>query len=299
LDFNYCPDGSNADLFSHAAVPFIGEINNGVLRVYFSARNKENQSNIGAIDLEISTLEVKTIYGHSFLKPGNLGSFDYDGVMGCQLIDLNQEKYLTYLGWNLGVSVPFRNAIGIAKLCGNEFQRIFDGPVLDRSIYDPCFVASNHVIKIGEKYLMYYLSCVKWEKVNNEFRHYYHLKIADSNDGLKWTPTGKIAIDFFYDDEYAISVPRVIYEDGIYKMWYSYRGGKISENYRVGYAESANAIDWQRKDDLVGLSTSENSWDSEMICYPYVFDFENNRYMLYNGNGYGKTGFGLAILDNE
>lgn len=297
LDFNYKPDGSSDDLFNYAAVPFIGNINNSIVRIYFSARNKQNQSTIGAIDLDLNTLNINHVYQDSFFKPGVIGSFDYDGVMGCQIFELHQQTYLSYIGWNLGVSVPFRNAIGIAKLEGLKFQRIFNGPVLDRSIHDPCFVASNHIIQLENKYLMYYLSCVKWEDNEGVLTHYYHIKIAQSMNGLDWYPTGKIAIDFQYNNEYAISVPRVIYENGIYKMWFSYRGGKISETYRIGYAESIDAIEWERKDELVNLNPSEGQWDSDMICYPYIFDYNNKRYMLYNGNGYGKTGFGIATLE--
>ncbi len=33
-----------------------------------------------------------------------------------------------------------------------------------------------------------------------------------------------------------------------------------------------------------------------MIEYAHVFDHAGTRYMLYNGNGYGKTGVGLATL---
>ncbi len=36
-----------------------------------------------------------------------------------------------------------------------------------------------------------------------------------------------------------------------------------------------------------------------MICYPFIFDHKGKRYMLYNGNDYGKTGFGLAVLENK
>lgn len=297
LDFNYRPNGSSDDLFNYAAVPFIGNIQNGIVRIYFSARNKQNQSTIGAIDLDLNTLKVNHVYQESFFTPGILGSFDYDGVMGCQIFELNHQTYLSYIGWNLGVSVPFRNAIGIAKLEGLKFQRIFNGPVLDRSIHDPCFVASNHIIQLDNKYLMYYLSCVKWEEKEGVLTHYYHIKIAQSRNGLDWFPTGKIAIDFQYDNEYAISVPRVIYENGLYKMWFSYRGGKTSETYRIGYAESKDAIHWERMDELVNLNPSEGQWDSDMICYPYIFDYNNKRYMLYNGNGYGKTGFGIATLE--
>ena len=90
-------------------------------------------------------------------------------------------------------------------------------------------------------------------------------------------------------------VPACLKEDGIYKMWYSYRG----QSYRIGYAESADGIRWERKDDLVGLDVSTSGWDSEMIEYPFVFDHGSRRYMLYNGNGFGRSGLGLAVLDKS
>jgi hypothetical protein len=34
-----------------------------------------------------------------------------------------------------------------------------------------------------------------------------------------------------------------------------------------------------------------------MIEYPFVFDHGGARYMLYNGNGYGRSGVGLAVLE--
>ena len=75
-------------------------------------------------------------------------------------------------------------------------------------------------------------------------------------------------------------------------MWYSYRG----QSYRLGYAESANGLNWQRKDGQVGIDVSDAGWDSEMIEYAHVFAHKGEQYMLYNGDGYGKTGVGLAIL---
>ena len=78
-------------------------------------------------------------------------------------------------------------------------------------------------------------------------------------------------------------------------MWYSYRGVA----YRIGYAESENGIQWKRKDDLAGIDVSPDGWDSEMIEYPFIFDHKGSRYMIYNGNGYGKTGFGLAVMEHN
>jgi hypothetical protein len=38
------------------------------------------------------------------------------------------------------------------------------------------------------------------------------------------------------------------------------------------------------------------NWDSDMLCYGFPFDYLNKKYLLYNGNSYGKDGCGLAIL---
>ena len=43
-----------------------------------------------------------------------------------------------------------------------------------------------------------------------------------------------------------------------------------------------------------GLEVSKDGWDSEMIAYPCVLDRGASRFLLYNGNGYGRTGIGLA-----
>ena len=143
---------------------------------------------------------------------------------------------------------------------------------------------------------MYYLSCIKWEIVNQKYNHQYHIKMASSNDGINWNREGRVVIDFEHKNEYAISVPRVLLIHGKYRMWYSYRGSSLNDTYRIGYAESDNALDWIRKDDQVGIDVSKDGWDSEMICYPYIFEYKTDYYMLYNGNEYGKSGFGIAKM---
>ena len=77
-------------------------------------------------------------------------------------------------------------------------------------------------------------------------------------------------------------------------MWYSRRIGR-KESSLLGYAVSQDGITWQRRDDLMNLLPSEDGWDSQMICYPCVFEHRGQRYMFYNGNYFGKTGIGLAI----
>lgn len=82
-------------------------------------------------------------------------------------------------------------------------------------------------------------------------------------------------------------------------MWFSSRADKTNDTYRIRYAESDDGIKWIRKDEEVGINVSDKGWDSEMICYPFVFKHNNSHYMLYNGNSYGKSGIGLAVLEEE
>lgn len=76
-------------------------------------------------------------------------------------------------------------------------------------------------------------------------------------------------------------------------------GRGLGDTYRIGLARSSDGFDWSREDLEAGINVSASGWDSEMIEYPFIFEFEGSQYMLYNGNEYGKTGFGMAVLERE
>jgi hypothetical protein len=156
---------------------------------------------------------------------------------------------------------------------------------------DPFTVSYPFVINEGDRWRMWYGSNLKWGNRQQDMDHV--LKYAESDDGINWNATGDISVSFVYAGEYAMSKPSVVKEDGIYKMWYSYRG----DAYRIGYAESLDGIHFDRRDKLAGIDISRSGWDSESVEYPNVFDHGAQRYMLYNGNRYGLTGIGLAALD--
>jgi len=45
---------------------------------------------------------------------------------------------------------------------------------------------------------------------------------------------------------------------------------------------------------MAGIERSHSGWDSEMICYAYAVDAGSHRYLFFNGNRHGSTGFGVA-----
>lgn len=292
----FTPSGDSPWMHSHAAVPFCEHLADNVFRIYFTARDTQSRSHTAFVDVDISPpFKILNVSEEPVLVPGSLGEFDDSGAMGCWLLKNNETRYLYYQGWNLGVTVPFRNSIGVAtSTSGGAFKRYSPGPIVDRSMFEPHFTATPCVCVENGKWKMWYLSCTEWEMVNGAPKHKYHIKYAESADGINWLREGKVAIDYTQDDEHAISRPSVIHDKEGWKMWYSHRG----QSYRIGYAESVDGIKWTRMDDQVGIDVSEDGWDSEMIEYPFVFDHDGQRYMLYNGNNYGITGFGLAVLES-
>lgn len=291
----YRPSTEAEWLHSHAAVPIAENIGGDLFKIYFSSRDSENRSFTGYVIIDIN--KPNTILDKSanpVLVPGNLGEFDDSGAMATWLTEYGHRKYLYYIGWNLGVTVPFRNSIGLAvEKKQGEFVRYASGPIVDRSMDEPHFCASCCVIPESDLWRMWYLSCTEWRVREGKVEHRYHIKYAESDDGIHWRRDGTVAIDYANNGEYAISRPSVIKDGDTWRMWFSYRGTA----YRIGYAESHDGKQWERLDHLVGIDVSATGWDSEMIEYPFVFDHKGSRYMLYNGNGYGKSGFGLAVLE--
>ena len=141
---------------------------------------------------------------------------------------------------------------------------------------------------------MWYASGSSWIKINGKNMPTYTINYLESNDGVHWGHVGKICIQPENDREYAFGRPYVIRHDGIYKMFYSIR--YKDKGYRLGYAESADGITWNRMDDKMNFDVSESGWDSEVVAYSAVAEIKGKWYMFYNGNGMGKTGFGYAEL---
>lgn len=291
----FTPLGSYPWMHSHAAVPFAEHLSDDTFRIFFTCRDRENRSHTAFIDVDLNNPhKILQISSTPALAPGMLGGFDDSGAMGSWITRHNNIRYLYYQGWNLGVTVPFRNSIGLATSNdGTNFSRYAPGPIVDRSMFEPHFTATPCVLVENEKWLMWYLSCTEWTQTEQGPKHKYHIKYAESADGIHWQRGGHVAIDYADDSEYAISRPCVIHDFDRWRMWYSFRG----KEYRIGYAESNDGRVWTRMDSRVGITRSASGWDSEMIEYPFVFDHRGNRYMLYNGNGYGLTGFGLAVLE--
>jgi predicted GH43/DUF377 family glycosyl hydrolase len=283
-------------------IPIAEQVDGDLFRVYFSPRDKLNRGFGAYLEIDMrNPTKVLRVHQHPVLEPGALGCFDDSGALPNSIVKVSGRKMLYYTGINLGVTVKIRNSIGLAEWNEEKrcFERCFDGPVIDRTRDSPHFVATPEVRYENDRYRAWFTSCVGWKVDAGEPKHYYRLEYAESRDGVNWERDGTVAIDFCDEFEYARGVPRVVKDGSIYKMWFCSRATKDCPTYRIRYATSADGIKWERHDDLAGIDVSDYGWDAQMICYPYIYDYAGQRFMLYNGNDYGKTGFGLAVLSSD
>jgi hypothetical protein len=256
-------------MHSHASNAVFSPYDQSTGRIYFTCRDQQGKSHIASIDIDFeNNFYLFNITKQPILSPGQLGTFDDSGVVMACLQKVKEKTHLYYLGWNLKVTVPWLNTIGLAIKNDHtgEFEKFSQAPIMDRSHEDPFTISYPHII---------------------------------FEDGIyrKWYRSNQIVLNLEHPNEYALSKPWVVKTNGSYEMWYSYRACRDIETYRIGYATSSDGLNWVRKDHLAGIDVSEQGWDSEMISYSCVFSFNGKTYMLYNGNGYGKTGFGIAVLE--
>jgi hypothetical protein len=290
------PERQRPWIVSHAALPVADHLNGDRFRVYFSARDEQGRARIGYFELDLTTpFDLLALSDLPVLGLGPLGTFDDNGVTSAWVVTRGARKFLYYSGWTTGGTVPFRFFIGLAASedAGRSFGRISAGPILDRSDVDPYLTGSPCVLVERGQWRMWYVSGTAWEEGGGRPRHRYHIKYAESQDGVRWQRSGTVCVDYASPDEYAIARPTVIWHEGRYRMWFCCRGAA----YRLGYAESPDGFRWERDDAQAGLDVSVEGWDSEMLAYPFVFYHRGALYLLYNGDGYGRTGIGLAVLE--
>ncbi|WP_369065622.1 glycoside hydrolase family protein [Burkholderia gladioli] len=287
---------------SHAQIPTLATVKDDALQILFSSRDADNRSRIARLDVRRDAPgEILRVEPSPVLELGQIGTFDDCGTMPSSVVEHDGRLYLYYIGWNVRNTVPYHNSVGLAisEDGGKTYRRRFEGPVMDRTAEEPYFCATTCVRIENGIWRNWYLSCTGWMRINGVAEPRYHLKYAESRDGIHWERRGLVAIDYADQDEGGI-VRASVHRDGdLYRMWYSMRGHtgyreNQAASYRIGYAESTDGIAWRRLDEQAGIDIGESGWDAFMLAYPEVFPVGERLYMLYNGNGFGASGFGYA-----
>jgi predicted GH43/DUF377 family glycosyl hydrolase len=279
------------------------------IRVYFSCRpepdsNGQYASYTTYVDLDKNDFSLIKVSENPVMSLGGLGTFDEFAVYPTSTISVDNKIHLYYAGWTRCQSTPYTVSIGHAiSDDGSTFTRTAEGPMLTNSVKEPYELSGPKVRKFGDKWFMYYLAGEGWVLDNEKPVSKYKIRLALSDDGIEWTKLNKDIVKSILPEDECQAGPDVIFKNNKYHMFFSYRYATDFKNkergYKIGYAFSYDGIEWTRDDENVGIELSDEGWDSQMHHYPHVFELNNKIYMIYNGNDFGKYGFGLAELDGD
>jgi predicted GH43/DUF377 family glycosyl hydrolase len=279
------------------------------VRVYFSCRpsadeNGQYVSYSAYVDLDrADPFRILDVAQQPILSLGGLGEFDEFGTYPVSVIRNGDEIRAYYGGWTRCKSVPFNVAIGLAisRDGGMTFTKLGNGPVLSYSPDEPFVLSGPKIRRFNDLWYLWYIAGRKWKMVEGRAEPVYKIRMATSDDGIRWNKLNKDLVESRIEEDEAQASPDVFYANGKYHMLFCYRhschyrGRK--NGYRIGYASSTDLIDWARDDGKAGIDVSEEGWDSEMISYPHVFELDGRIYLAYLGDQVGRYGFGLAVAD--
>lgn len=284
---------------THCAAPFAQQLSGSHYRIHFATRDDQNRSRGAWAEFEATDRELVFV-GYSrapSLDLGRLGAFDDTGAIPSCLLQDGDRTLLYYIGWTLARTVPFLLSIGLALSHdgGKTFRRVSEAPVLGRNKHDPFLTAAPWVIKERDVFRMWYISGTEWTLDPSQGPnpiHYYTIKHAVSSDGIEWQTNDRLCIPYRHG-EHAVARPVVRRLANGYQMIYSAR--RLGETYRIYSARSPDGLIWERDAGTL-LDVASSGWDSEMVCYGSLLDTGKAKFLLYNGNAYGKDGFGAVML---
>lgn len=281
------------------------------VRIYFSTRAVDTigkfLSHVAFVDMRKNLRDVLRVSERTVIPLGGLGCFDEHGIFPMNVLRVDDAICAYTCGWNRRVSVSVDTAIGLAisRDGGLNFERYGDGPVLAQSLHEPCLVGDGFVLRIGGVFHMWYIFGTGWKRQTSDAApdRTYKIGHATSNDGVQWCKeeARQIVADRLGADE-SQALPTVVRIGERHHMFFCYRHtfdfrSNPERGYRIGHAWSDDLSNWTRDDDMAPLHVPPGDWDSDMQCYPNVFECDGRVYMLYNGNQFGRFGFGLAVLD--
>jgi len=290
----------------YGGIPFAYNLKDNNYRIFFSQRNDQGQSLPFFIDALIDKGNIKLIGKPKKvnLKLGEIGTFDDNGIMPSSLVKYEGKLYLYYIGWSPQSTVPYQLTIGLAisKDEGLTFQKCSKGPILNRDIEEPFFNTAPYVIKENNLWKMWYVSSTGWKSHKNKIEPLYRIKSATSLDGINWERNKKVCIDYNYKiGVESIGRPCVLNNNNFYEMYFSHRKSidyreneNLNNSYKIGITTSKDGVSWDKNLNL-DIIPYKDEWDSNMREYCHVFIHKGIKYIVYNGNHFGKHGFGYAI----
>ncbi|MEO9804488.1 MAG: hypothetical protein ABJF04_14635 [Reichenbachiella sp.] len=283
----------------YCGIPTAYLLSDEKLRIYYYSMDDKMDGRISYIDVSAEDPKhILYVHAEPVIDIGSPGTFDDSGICPSAVISIEQKTYMYYFGVQRTEKTPYMYFAGLGEILDDDtIIRTQNVPILDRTTNEPYLRSASTILKDDGRYMMIYVSANEWFTWNNKQYPKYILRKMYSKNGLDWNGKSDIVLNFEHEGEFGFGRPWLIKENGVYKLYYSIRS--TNEPYKLGYAESTDGVLWERKDYLMDIKRSKEGWDSEMVCYPCVVSTKYGKYLFYNGNQHGASGFGYAIWQEQ
>ena len=290
----YCPNGG----FMTPHAMLIGDR----IRIYGGVRDAEGISRISYIDVDADN-PAKILYESKkpCLDIGNPGTFDDNGVILGDIIKVNNDFWMYYVGFQHVQKAKFYafSGLAISSDGGKTFERWSEVPVMDRTGKGKFGRCIHTVLHENGIFKIYYAVIHSWQYINATPYPAYNIWYTESANGHDISCEDSCLCVNVEGNEYRIGRPKVYKTTEGYEMLYT--RDLLSKEYLAGYAVSHDGRKWVRQDKQLNLLKSEDdgAFDSQMACYPVKLNCNDKTYLFYNGNGMGQSGIGYAELLQE
>jgi len=295
----YGPDGTS-DWARHSALQPTPLLRTAAreIRIFAGFRDDDGVGRIGYVDVKADEpSKVLRASRIPVLDIGTPGAFDDNGVIPSAVVERDGQIFLFYAGYQLVRKVKFLafGGVAISRDGGETFSRFSRAPVCDRTNDELCFRVIHTMMFDQGKWRAWYGGGDSFDVESDREYPRYNIRYADSPDGIHLSEQYNVCIDT-RGAEHRVGRPCVVKDGALYRMFYG--SGTKEHGYRLGYAESPDGVSWTRKDDELGIDVSRSGWDSQMQAFPGIVIYAGRTFLFYNGNDYGREGFGYADLQN-
>jgi hypothetical protein len=279
------------------------------VRIFFATREKDSAgmyvSFPAFVDMDLMFQEVLRVSTKPVVDLGERGCFDEHGIFPFSPIRVEDKLFAYTTGWTRRKSVATDSGIGLAISSdgGDSFVKQGQGPILGPSLHEPFLVSDGFTIRHMDLFHMWYIYGQRWiyESQGAAPDRVYKIAHAVSSDGRRWSPSSRCVLDDWLGVDECQALPSVIRHGDCWHMVFCYRNAtdfrrNPDRAYRLGYASSIDLIDWKRSELQLTRDCTSAGWDSDMQCYPNFVQVNGQLFLLYNGNEFGRYGFGLARL---
>ena len=280
---------------------FFRRKSNDQIEAFITGRDADGISRIGTATInkiQNGSLVLEQISNKVVFDIGESGCFDENGVSYPWIVEHNSKEFMFYVGWVKGGKNRFQNFLGLAIRNKEEefFTRISKSPIMDRSNEEPYGIGSCCVVRESGRWLMLYTSFLPWNQDKYKSLSHphsqpsYNIKYAYSDNLIDWQRSNESILDF-QDKEHIHGKPVASQEsNGEWNLYFSVRG----DSYRIAFACGSDLMFLKRGANLV---FQNSDWISMTQEYAFPLTIDGWQYLFFNGNGYGRSGLGYAVLN--